>query len=144
MSEDTYTATETARLLGVSTKRVRQLVASGNLLAVTGSKPLAIKRESVHKERARRSEKSPDLASEGVVPLSQLAELLERERLNAEKSARLQIESAERALELTKEQFSLVEREARESRGKILELSLELERLKAEKEARSRKWFKRG
>ena len=143
MSEDTYSATETARLLGVSTKRVRQLVATGSLIAIKDSKPLAIQKESVHRERSRRSDRKPDSNLEGVVPLSQLAELLERERINAEKSARLQLESAERAHELTKEQFFRVELEAREAREKVLELTLELERLKVEKELRSRKWFKR-
>ena len=143
MSGDTYSATETARLLGVSTKRVRQLVATGSLIAIKDSKPLAIQKESVHRERSRRSDRKPDSNLEGVVPLSQLAELLERERINAEKSARLQLESAERALELTKEQFFRVELEAREAREKVLELTLELERLKVEKELRSRKWFKR-
>ena len=141
MSEDTYSATESAKLLGVSTKRVRQLVTSGNLLAVPDSKPLAIKRDSVHRERARRADSKPE-ALEGVVPLSQLTELLERERVNAERSARLQIESIERALELTKEQYAEAVTESREARETILELSLEVARLTAEKEARSRKWWR--
>lgn len=54
MSLDTYTATEASRLLGLSTRRVGQLVAQGALEGVPDSKPLKIRAQSVHDLRDER------------------------------------------------------------------------------------------
>jgi hypothetical protein len=78
MSQDSYTPAQTAQLLGLSVKRVRQLVASGKLKAVPKSSPLLIKAESVHKERELRGEKVTRSATpEKAFQLTSLVEVLE-------------------------------------------------------------------
>lgn len=53
MSADDYSATEAAKLLGLSPKRIRQLAAAGTLSVVQDS-PLRVSAESVIAERNRR------------------------------------------------------------------------------------------
>lgn len=54
-----YRVTDAARVLGVSPKRVRQLVAEGRLPVIEGSSPLAVEVEAVHRERERRRHRTP-------------------------------------------------------------------------------------
>ena len=48
---DAYTVTETARLLGRSTKRVRQMIAEGKFTTEPNSQPVRIPAEEVHRAR---------------------------------------------------------------------------------------------
>lgn len=60
---DTYGTNETARLLGVSPKRVRQMVAAGQLVAVS-SDPYRFEQQTVHDLRdKRRTDKRTKSAS---------------------------------------------------------------------------------
>lgn len=54
-----YRVNDAARVLGVSPKRVRQLVAEGRLAAIEGSSPMAVEVEAVHRERERRRHRVP-------------------------------------------------------------------------------------
>lgn len=49
-----YRVADAARVLGVSPKRVRQLIQEGRLPVVEGSSPIAVEVEAVHRERDRR------------------------------------------------------------------------------------------
>lgn len=52
--ENSYSAVEASRVLGVSERRVRQIVDDGRLPAVSGDGPLRLPMEAVHAERDRR------------------------------------------------------------------------------------------
>ena len=121
MSLDSYTPAQAAELLGLSVKRVRQLVASGKLKAVPKSSPLAITAESVHKERELRGEKVTRSATpEKAFQLTSLVEVLElieaaRQAGRAEgiEIAQRQIESVETSRERTEQ--ALFEQQAQTS-----------------------------
>lgn len=134
MSQDSYTPDQTAQLLGIGVKRVRQLVASGKLKAVPKSSPLRIKAESVHKEREARGDKvtrsaTPEKAFQ-LSSLMEVIELIEAAR-QAGKSegieiAQRQIESAETSRERTEQalfevqaQYSALAAELAEARVRI-------------------------
>lgn len=53
-----YRVADAARVLGVSPKRVRQLIAEGRLSAVPDASPVTVEAESVHRERDRRKHRS--------------------------------------------------------------------------------------
>lgn len=61
-----YRVTDAARVLGVSPKRVRQLIQEGRLPVVEGSSPIAVEVEAVHRERERR--KSRPASTPGPQP----------------------------------------------------------------------------
>ena len=74
---DAYTARETAQLLGISERRVRQLADSGALV-VAQDKPLKLDAISVIEERKRRKRSpkpEPSVAAAGLEP-GQLRELV--------------------------------------------------------------------
>lgn len=74
---DTYSARETAQLLGISERRVRQLAAAGTL-DVAQEKPLRIDAVSVIEERKRRKRSpkpEPSAAATGLEP-GQLREIV--------------------------------------------------------------------
>ena len=143
MSQDSYTPDQTAQLLGIGVKRVRQLVASGKLKAVPKSSPLRIKAESVHKEREARGDKvtrsaTPQKAFE-LTSLIEVIELIEAAR-QAGKSegieiAQRQIESVEASRERTEQ--ALFEAQAKtsdlqaalaEARGRLAILEAQTEK----------------
>lgn len=73
---DTYSAGETAKLLGVSERRVRQLAEAGHL-DVVQAKPLRIAARSVIEERKRRERShKPDPSAAPALDASQLRELV--------------------------------------------------------------------
>ena len=61
-----YRVADAARVLGVSPKRVRQLIKEGRLPVVEGSSPIAVEVEAVHRERERR--KSRPASTPGPQP----------------------------------------------------------------------------
>lgn len=109
LAVDTYGTNETARLLGVSPKRVRQMVAAGQLVAVS-SDPYRFEQQAVHALRdKRRTDKrtksaststetggAPSIENAGLESL--IAALLEqtakaaRYEITAETNERLQAE----------------------------------------------------
>ena len=76
MAEDTYSAGQTAKLLGISERRVRQLAAAG-ALDVVQPKPLRISALSAIEERKRRKRSpKPETSAAGPVDQAQLRELI--------------------------------------------------------------------
>ena len=86
---DTYTAAEAARVIGVSERRVRQLVEDGRIERANADGPLRLAAESVHRERESKRGRVPEGYSgqtrrvrkgsgEGSVTVEQLLELAER------------------------------------------------------------------
>lgn len=148
MSQDSYTPAQTAQLLGLSVKRVRQLVASGKLKAVPKSSPLLIKAESVHKERELRGDKVTRSAiPEKAFQLSSLLEVIEliEAARQAGKSegieiAQRQIESVEASRERTEQ--ALFEQQAQTSAiaAELAEARVRLELM----EAKPRGFFRRS
>lgn len=143
MSQDSYTPAQAAQLLGLSVKRVRQLVASGKLKAVPKSSPLLIRAESVHKERELRGDKvtrtaTPQKAFE-LASLMEVIELIEAARLAGRSEgieiAQRQIESVEASRERTEQ--ALFEAQSKtsdlqaalaEARGRLAILEAQTER----------------
>jgi len=140
MSLDTYTPTESAKLLGVSTKRVRQLVEEGTLEGVPRSKPLKIKAESVHTERERRSITKPAYDF-GLIPISEVAVLIEQARQAAERGAGLAITAREESEKYLREALAQEQAERKQAEA---ELSLMTARLAVLEAAKRRTFFNRS
>lgn len=145
MSQDSYTPDQTAQLLGIGVKRVRQLVASGKLKAVPKSSPLKIKAESVHKERELRGDKitrstTPQKAFE-LTSLMEVLKLIEAARLAGRSEgieiAQRQIESVEASRQRTEQ--ALFELQARTST-----LAAELAEARVRLEVKQRGLFRRS
>ena len=153
---DGYTAGEAARLLGVSPRRVRQLLTAGTLTpaAWTGERPegapVILDRESVHKEREARkaSRKEPGKSegnAAGALGVTELLDVFERmqertlETLRAERTEVLAIrdrteEDLRNALAAERAAREMAEREAARAAEEVEELKAEAERLRAEVE----------
>jgi len=140
MSLDTYTPTESAKLLGVSTKRVRQLVEEGTLEGVPNSKPLKIKAESVHNERERRGTTKPAQGL-GLIPISEVAVLIEQARQAAERGAQLAISAREESEKYLREALAKEQAERKQAEA---ELSLMTARLAVLEAAKRRTFFSRS
>ena len=67
---DGYRIADAARVLGVSPKRVRQLVAEDRLPLVEGSSPMAVEVEAVHRERDRRRHRPASTPGPEPTPLT--------------------------------------------------------------------------
>jgi excisionase family DNA binding protein len=80
---DSYGVAEAARVIGVSDRRVRQLVAEGVLTATSApGEPLRVSQESTIKERQRRQDLDKPRAeikkpAPGSVPISEVLKLAE-------------------------------------------------------------------
>ncbi|NDD30965.1 MAG: DNA-binding protein [Proteobacteria bacterium] len=95
---DTYGTSDAARVLGVSPKRVRQMVAAGTLAAVEMN-PLRIEQAAVHALRdKRRSDKRAKAAPPEPPPAADLMalveQLLDMQRQATEAQTRLEITSS--------------------------------------------------
>jgi hypothetical protein len=148
MSQDSYTPAQTAQLLGLSVKRVRQLVASGKLKAVPKSSPLLIKAESVHQERELRGEKvsrtaTPQKAFE-LTSLVEVLELIEAARQAGRSEgieiAQRQIESVEASRERTEQALFEVQAQSSALAAELAEARVRLELM----EAKPRGFFRRN
>jgi excisionase family DNA binding protein len=142
MSQDTYTPTEASKLLGISTKRVRQLVDEGALEGVAGSKPLKIKAESVHNERDRRGTKKPE--GSGLIPLSELSFLIEQAREAGERSALLAITAREESEKYLREALAQEQAERKEAQEKLLLMASRVAELEAAEASKKRGFFSRS
>lgn len=140
MSQDSYTPDQTAQLLGIGVKRVRQLVAAGTLKAVPKSSPLRIKAESVHKERELRGDKvnrasTPQKAFE-LTSLLEVIELIEaaRQAGRAEgiEVAQRQIESVEASRERTEKALFELQTQTSTLAAELAEARTRLEMMKSQ------------
>jgi excisionase family DNA binding protein len=142
MSQDTYTPTEASKLLGVSTKRVRQLVDEGKLEGVPDSKPLRIKAESVHNERESRGTKKPE--SSGLLTLSEISFLIDQAREAGERSALLAITAREESEKYLREALAQEQAERKQAQEKLLLMSSRLAELEAAEASKRRGFFSRS
>jgi hypothetical protein len=62
---DSYTAREAARVIGRSERLIRRLAEDGKL-EVTGTEPLRVSKESVHRERSKRKAKPATKAEQSA------------------------------------------------------------------------------
>jgi excisionase family DNA binding protein len=144
MTADGYTVAEAGRLLGVSPKRVRQLIADGRLPTVATDGPMRVDAQAVIAERTRRTDRPastpgpPPSASPALsVTVETLLELVERVQRPAIEAA--EHERAKR--DATRDQIEA------ELKAEIARLSQELDALKAgqvvaaEESPRRRRWW---
>jgi chromosome segregation ATPase len=138
MSQDSYTASQCAQLLGLSTKRVRQLVENGTLKAVPRSKPLRIKAESVHNERSRRAENEtlkPALNTSSLIDvLTQIEEARQAGYTQALEHTQKQITAIEHSEANTKEELYKAQAERKALYEELLEAKVRLATLEAQAE----------
>lgn len=142
MSQDSYTATEASKLLGVSTKRVRQLVDEKKLEGVRNSAPLKIKAESVHKLRDERGTKKPE--SSGLLTLNEVALLIDQAREAGERSALLAITAREDSEKYLREALAQEQAERKEATEKLLLMSSRLAELEAAQANKRRGLFSKN
>lgn len=142
MSQDSYTTTEASKLLGVSTKRVRQLVEEKKLEGVRNSAPLKIKAESVHKLRDERGTKKPE--SSGLLTLSDIALLIDQARESGERSAQLAITAREDSEKYLREALAQEQAERKEATEKLLLMSSRLAELEAAQANKRRGLFSKS
>lgn len=142
MSQDSYTPTEASKLLGVSTKRVRQLVEEKKLEGVRNSAPLKIKAESVHKLRDERGTKKPE--SSGLLTLSEVALLIDQAREAGERSALLAITAREDSEKYLREALAQEQAERKEATEKLLLMSSRLAELEAAQANKRRGLFSKS
>jgi hypothetical protein len=148
-----YTVAQAARVLGVSPKRVRQLIAEGRLTPVPGSSPTALPASAVHAERERRRNRVP-ASTPGPDPTPQPLDLdLETLLEYARATTRLALEAGEADRAATAAARDRVEQLLRdqiaEERATVAALRAEVadlrERLaKRERKAKGKGWKKRG
>lgn len=101
MDADSYTVAETARVIGRSTKRVRQMLAEGKLAAIAGSQPLRIPAQQVHDMRAnlrgQGSRPGPAPVQPAALTFQQVMELVESLTTRAIEAAAADRAAADRA-----------------------------------------------
>lgn len=145
MSQDSYTATQAGQVLGLSTKRVRQLVAEKKLKAIPRSKPLLIEAESVHKERKRRGETStmkPALNTGSLVEvLLQIEQARQAGYEQALEHTQRQITAVEASEAYTKEELYKAQAERKELNDQLMEAWFRLATLEAQ--AQKKGFFRR-
>ena len=116
LAVDTYGTSETARLLGVSPKRVRQMVAAGQLAPVS-SNPYRFAQQEVHDLRdKRRSDKRTNTAAASTnqpqpIQVTELSALVEQLVEQSKLAARYEI-TAEANQQLQAERDALASRVA--------------------------------
>jgi DNA-binding transcriptional MerR regulator len=135
---DTYGTTEVARLLGVSSKRVRQLHESGRLPAVSKN-PLRFTQEAVHtlrdERRTDKRAKSPDKpVPPSTADLSALVEMLTKATEEATEARTLRA-IRDRAHEEAKQALGSMQAERDALAAQVQQLSDRLAR---------RRWGRKG
>jgi len=145
MSKDTYTATEASRLLGLSPRRVRQLVDEGELEGVPNSKPLKIHAQSVHDLRDKRKESGINKPEALTVDIE---ERIKQARLEGialgERSAQLAITAREESEKYLRESLAeerAIRAQVQAEKEKLIERLASLEAAEANKR---RGFFSRG
>lgn len=131
---DTYTASQAAQLLGVSERRVRQLVNEGKLLGQRGEDGVVrVPQQSVNDERKRRRAKPTALAQvrDGRTRRVAATSEVDVEQL-AERVATAVGQRLQGQLEITRQAESLVRDELDVERSRRMEAEGRLERVGSE------------
>ena len=149
---DSYTAAQAAQVLGISERRVRQLVSQGKLAgARTTDGAIRIPQRAVNEERKRRRRSDDGRAAQGVPTRArkQASEPVDVDSL-AEAVASAVGQRIEGQLEITRRAESLVRQELDEERARRMQLERQLEQAQArvaelEQQASKRRGlFRRG
>ncbi|GAC1592501.1 MAG: hypothetical protein NVS3B21_12230 [Acidimicrobiales bacterium] len=127
---DTYTAAQAAQLLGVSERRVRQLVTEGKLVGLRGEDGVVrVPQQSVNEERKRRRSKStvPAPVRDARAKRSPVSSEVDVDQL-ADRVANAVGQRLQGQLEITRQAESLVRDELDAERAKRIEAEARLER----------------
>lgn len=124
---DSYTATEAARILGVSARRIRQLT-QDKRLKVIQKKPLRVSAVEVIKLKEKRevegvfprpkSSGDSELLKQSLETLSSAVELMQRQITTGEESARRNEDNLREALADQRQRADKLEQELTELRNK--------------------------
>lgn len=142
MSANTYTVAEAATLLGVTPKRVRQMIAEGKLPTVKNATPTRLPARAVIAARDSRKRKpATERPAPGMIPLTEVAALIDQAREAAERSARLQLEAREAVEATLRDALAEAQSRARETQTRLDAMT---ERATAaEARATRRSWLRR-
>jgi hypothetical protein len=145
MSQDSYTVAEAAKVLGRSTKRVRQMLAEGKLVALPDTQPVRLAAEQVNdlrqalRTQGPRTGPTPQPTGLTYEQVQALVDTLTTKALEAAASDRA---AADRARDATEE---ALRNELAEARARAVTLEAQMQAIQASKDAeRSRKWWRKA
>ena len=152
MARDAYSTSEAAKILGLSERRVRQLVADGRLPADRDAEgKISVPQAAVHAERRNRKSGGSRNGRKAAAKPSASASTLDTDAL-AEQVAAVVSKAVEGRLEITQKAESLLRQELDEERARRMEMEKQVEVLrtqlaaaeeKAEEAGRKRGLFRR-
>lgn len=132
MARDAYSTSEAAKVLGLSERRVRQLVADGRLPAERDAEgKISVPQAAVHAERRNRKSGGRSNGRKAAEKAPASAPALDTDAF-AEQVAAVVSKAVEGRLEITQKAESLVRQELDEERARRTELEKQLEVAKAE------------
>lgn len=124
---DTYTAAQAAQLLGVSERRVRQLVNEGKLAGDRGADgTVRVAQQAVNEERKRRRTKETRPPAKGTARRGSAVQSVDVEQL-ADQVANAVGVKLQGQLEITRQAESLIRGELDEERARRFEAEAKLE-----------------
>jgi hypothetical protein len=140
---DTYTVAQAAKVLDVTPKRVRQLIADGRLSIVAGTSPHELDARAVHRHRDDRAKQAkakskpgPSSTSSSRAPVMAVSDVLEMFRAEQARAIEAQESNFQQALAARDRVEQLLRDELAAARA-------EVERLRQQSESR-RGWFRRS
>ena len=142
MSADSYTVTEAAKVLGRSTKRVRQMLAEGKLVALPDTQPVRLAAEQVNSLRnalrtqGPRTGPTPQPTGLTFEQVQALVDTLTTKALEAAASDRA---AADRTRDAAEE---ALRNELAEARARALTLEAQMQAM--QEAQNSRKWWRKG
>jgi len=132
MARDAYSTSEAAKILGLSERRVRQLVADGRLPADRdGEGKISLPQAAVHAERRNRKSGGRSNGRKAPAKAAASAPTLDTDAI-AEQVAAVVSKAVEGRLEITQKAESLVRQELDEERARRMEIEKQLEAAKVE------------
>lgn len=144
MARDAYTTAEAAKVLGLSERRVRQLVADGRLPAERDAEgKITLPQAAVHAERRNRKSGGRSNGRKAAAKASASAPALDADAL-AEQVAAVVSKAVEGRLEITQKAESLMRQELDEERARRSEAEQQLAALRAELQAAQEKLEEAG
>ena len=142
MSQDSYTVTEAAKVLGRSTKRVRQMLAEGKLVALPDTQPVRLAAEQVNslrnalRNQGPRTGPTPQPTGLTFEQVQALVDTLTTKALEAAASDRA---AADRTRDAAEE---ALRNELAEARARALTLEAQMQAM--QEAQNSRKWWRKG
>jgi hypothetical protein len=141
---DTYTVAQAAKVLDVTPKRVRQLIADGRLSVVAGTSPQRLDARAVHRHRDERAKQAkakpgPSSTSSSRGPVMAVSDVLEMFRAEQARAIEAQESNFQQALAARDRVEELLRDELAQARA-------EVERLRQQQAAAPsrRGWLRRS